>query len=40
MRKSFNFQSKIANVIQNQVIRNEAANIELQDPIKEDQVAA
>ena len=38
MTKSFHLQSKTANVIQDQVIRNEAANIKLQDQIKEGQV--
>ena len=38
LTKLFHLQSKTANVIQDQVIMNEAANIKLQDPIKEDQV--
>ena len=38
MKKSFHLQSKTANVVQDQVIRKEAANIKLQDPIKEEQV--
>ena len=35
LTKSFHLQPKIANVIQDQVMRNEAANIQLQDPIKD-----
>ena len=38
LTKSFHHQSKTPNVIQDQVIRNAAANIKLQDPIKEDQI--